>query len=473
MSDQLNAMNYDRALRALETGYPDAGGIKSHHRYQQKQAVVLVTDYDFLLQALFAQQNREAVEHLEKHSADRNRQPPVTILTNLKNIWERLLPHRKLRLLELSIEVVPVGSSTDSNYPGSEMSDGERVIFYLIGHCLMAPPNSIIIIDEPELHIHKAILGKLWDLIEAARKDCSFVYITHDLDFLVSRPSASKFIVHSYSPTKNWALEPVPSGIELPDRVISELIGSRQPVLFVEGSRESIDATIYRSVYTEFLVHPIGSCDAVIHAAATFSRNAQLHRVGNVSGCVDGDAREQEEIASLLSRRIYVLPVAEIENALLLPDVFQHLAKALHFNDPEVSAHQNDLTDVIMEQAIADLEPASVRYAVRRLDAKLKKLAPSAKTTADLAARFSESIATVNIEDMANLYKSKLQASISARDLKGVLSIYDNKGLLSIAAQKLGVKSRGDLVEFAGRLLAGNAGAPLLLALRTALPQIA
>ena len=472
MPDQLSSMSYDRALRALETGYPDVGGLKSAHRYQQKPEVVLLSDYDYLLQALFAQQNREAVEHLEKHTSNRNQEPPVTVLSKLKNIWERLLPHRKLRLLEMSIEVMLVGAPADSNYPGSQMSDGERVIFYLIGHCLITPADSVIIIDEPELHIHKAILGKLWDFIEAARKDCSFVYITHDLDFLVSRPTAAKFVVRSYSPTSNWELEPVPSGIEIPDRVISELIGSRQPVLFVEGNRESIDATIYRSIYADFLVQPIGSCDAVIHAAATFSRNTQLHRVGNVSGCVDGDAREQEEITSLRSRHIYVLPVAELENALLLPSVFQHLAGALHFNDSEIDAHQNGLTDIIMEQALSDLEAASVRYAVRRLDAELKKLASSARTITDLATRFSASIAGINIEGMANSYKSKLEIFIGARNLQGVLSIYDNKGLLSIAAQQLGVKGRGDLVEFAGRLLAGDAGVPLLLALKEALPQI-
>lgn len=472
LSDQLSSMSFDRALRALETGHPDEGGIKSAHRYQQKPEVILLSDYDYLLQALFAQQNRDAVEHLERHTSNRNQEPPVTVLSKLKSIWERLLPHRKLRLLEMSIEVIPVNSPEDSNYPGSQMSDGERVIFYLIGHCLIAPSSAVIIIDEPELHIHKAILGKLWDLIEAARKDCSFVYITHDLDFLVSRPTAAKFVVRSYSPTKNWEIEAVPSDIELPDRLISELVGSRQPVLFVEGQRESIDATIYRSIYADFLVQPVGSCDAVIHAVATFSRNTQLHRVGNVSGCVDADAREQEEIESLQSRHIFVLPVAEIENALLLPNIFKHIAKALHFSEAEVISHQENLKNTILQQAQNELEAAAVRYAVRRLDAQLKKLAPSAKTTAELAARFSTSIANVDIEGMANSYKTKLSAYVEGKSLEGILSIYDNKGLLSIAAQQLGVKGRGDLVEFAGRLLAGDAGAPLLVALKEALPNI-
>lgn len=45
----------------------------------------------------------------------------------------------------------------DKIYNSSEMSDGERVIFYLIGQCLAVPENGIIVIDEPELHLHKSV----------------------------------------------------------------------------------------------------------------------------------------------------------------------------------------------------------------------------------------------------------------------------------------------------------------------------
>ena len=38
------------------------------------------------------------------------------------------------------------------------MSDGERAIFYFIGEVLCAKENSLIIIDEPENHLHKSIL---------------------------------------------------------------------------------------------------------------------------------------------------------------------------------------------------------------------------------------------------------------------------------------------------------------------------
>lgn len=43
-------------------------------------------------------------------------------------------------------------------YNASKMSDGERVIFYLAGSILAVPNNSIIIIDELEMHTHPSLI---------------------------------------------------------------------------------------------------------------------------------------------------------------------------------------------------------------------------------------------------------------------------------------------------------------------------
>lgn len=51
------------------------------------------------------------------------------------------------------------------------MSDGERVGLYLIAQCLCIPENKTIIIDEPEIHLHRSIMDRLWTAIEAERED--------------------------------------------------------------------------------------------------------------------------------------------------------------------------------------------------------------------------------------------------------------------------------------------------------------
>ena len=62
-------------------------------------------------------------------------EPPRTKLDLLKDVWEAVLPHRELVIGGLQIET-RVLDDNESIYKSSEMSDGERVMFYLIGQCL-------------------------------------------------------------------------------------------------------------------------------------------------------------------------------------------------------------------------------------------------------------------------------------------------------------------------------------------------
>ena len=66
----------------------------------------------------------------------------------------------------------------DELYKAGAMSDGERVCLYLIAQCLITPDNYIIVIDEPEIHLHTSIMKRLWDDIERCSPNKTFVYIT-------------------------------------------------------------------------------------------------------------------------------------------------------------------------------------------------------------------------------------------------------------------------------------------------------
>ena len=335
LSDTLNIISLERADNFLRYGTPD--GQEAHKlgsRWGGKPATHFLSDFDALLQALFAAHNRVASKHLQDRKATPDIPVPTTKLEQLKKIWDGLLPHRELEVQEASIKVLPALANDAGGYPGSEMSDGERAVFYFLGQCLVAPANGIIIIDEPEVHVHRAILGPLWDATEKARPDCGFIYITHDLDFAVTHPTSAKYFIRAYNhESVQWDIGELPQDTGLPEHVVAELVGSRKPILFVEGERSSLDLTIYRSQYASFTIVPVGSCEAVIHSVASYERSAALHWLG-VRGLVDGDDRNMEEVSYLKERGIYVLPVAEVENLLLLPNVFLELATALLCADP-------------------------------------------------------------------------------------------------------------------------------------------
>jgi len=76
----------------------------------------------------------------------------------LSRIWCDLLPHRKLSFEDEKITVSGGGTLA---YPANEMSDGERVILYLLAQCLLVRDGMTVIIDEPELHVHRSLLSPL------------------------------------------------------------------------------------------------------------------------------------------------------------------------------------------------------------------------------------------------------------------------------------------------------------------------
>ncbi len=73
---------------------------------------------------------------------------------------------------------------------------------------------------------------------------------------------------------------------------------------------------------------PVGSCEQVIHLVGSFAAMPALHHVG-CAGIVDADARSTEEVSYLESKGIYCLPVSEVENLILLPEVFLAIAMSM------------------------------------------------------------------------------------------------------------------------------------------------
>ena len=77
------------------------------------------------------------------------------------------------------------------------LSSGEKAVLYYIAGVLFAMPNAVILVEDPEFYLHHSIMKSLWDSIENLRKDCTFVYLTHDLDFAASRVESTCIWVRS------------------------------------------------------------------------------------------------------------------------------------------------------------------------------------------------------------------------------------------------------------------------------------
>lgn len=432
LNPSVTIIREEKARNKLRTGNIEGNSadIRKGHRYHNKAATCLLNDFEQLMQTLYAEQantKNAAYDQAKLNNGyfDFNKEP---LLETLKTIWEKLLPHRKLIITADNIKVSPLNAQ---EYCASEMSDGERSIFYLIGHVLCADKNSVIIIDEPELHLHESIILALWDELESKRSDCSFIYISHDLDFIASRVG-QKFVILAYHGESQWTFQYIPENTGFSEETVTSILGSRKPILFVEGTNNSLDAAIYRACFPDCKVITKGSCQEVIHAVATFRNNQELTRL-TCAGIVDTDARSSEDIAMLEKLGIGVLPVSEIENIFLLPEVARAIGQHESLVDPELTKKINEMNKAIIAHVRDNLEQTLVNYCRRQIDRILKRIDLSAGgSVSEIERLYKESTSTLKIESLAKSRRECIERHIEENNISGLLSVYDNKGMLSV-----------------------------------------
>ena len=353
------------------------------------------------------------------------------------------------------------------------MSDGERAILYMIGQALLAAESSLLVVDEPELHVHRSIMAKLWDELEAARQDCAFAFITHDLEFAASRP-AKKYVILEYNPAPHWKIEPVPDETGFDEEIATLILGSRRPILFVEGTACSLDSTIFRCCFPDMTVIPRVSCEEVIHAVVTLRQNRVLTRV-TCACIVDADDYQPDDIAILGQYGVSVLPVSEIENLVLPPAVSRAIAESEGYGDQELEDRLTGLKDAVFQSlnSAAAVEAVVVRYCRRRIDRLLKKIDLSdASTIQSITGTYVQKTGAINIVSIANSAKGRIEKALRDQDLLLLLANYDNKGLLALAATHLKRQRLIDFESWLTRVLRNDKAPAVAVAIRDALPIV-
>lgn len=466
----------DSALHGLRYGYtskilnsaPQYLALRLNNRWEQKAATKLLNDYDFLIQALFAEQSNTALGTHKNFRAQNGIPAKQTKFEWLEEIWDRLLPHRKLNISGDNITVKTTDSTSD--YSAADMSDGERSVFYLIGQTLMAVQGSLLIFDEPELHIHRSIVAALWDELEAARPDCGMVIISHDLEFIASR-KGQKFILRAYHPNTGWEIDDIPEDAGFSEEIATLILGSRKPILFVEGGNCSLDKAVFRACYPDWTVIPRGSCEEVLHAVVTMRANEMLTRVHCV-GLIDADGYSEEEIQIFQTKGVEILPVSEIENLFLLPEVVEAIAKSDGYSQGDVRQKVTQVHNELFSHAAKSKNKDAVilRYCRRRIDRALKKIDLSdASNVSDLSRVYEEKTRLLNISTLAQDVDNAIQKAISEKNVAELLRWYDNKGILTLVAQVKGI-TKDKFEQWVVRVMRSNTDSVVANAVKSKLP---
>ena len=385
--------------------------IRSVYDYQHKDKLGHTDDIktdtqdDFTNLILAIKKDEEIIT---KHYYETNIKEESKLL-KIQRVWKRFINDKTIIFDSYQVKIK---TSSSSPYSINSLSDGEKAIIYYSAHIFFAEENAYIIIDEPENHMHTALCDKLWNVLEQERPDCTFVYLTHNLDFAVSRNNKTILWNKSFTPPKTWDFEELPQDNDIPERLMTEIVGTRKNLLFCEGeSKSSLDFRLYNILFDNFTVVPMRTRDDVIKSVLAYNANPMFHY--KAIGIVDRD--NYRDLSTLQNSGIYVLDTNEVEN-ILCDEEF--ISKAItHFYTPNnytVDTFKRDFFKIFNE----NIDSLSLQYATDFINDKIHSSFVSNRTDLETIKTEFSNICGINIDETYSTRKAYLQ------------SLYDNQNYI-------------------------------------------
>ena len=373
----------------------------------------------------------------------------LSLWQKLEKIWKKIKPEIKFDI-DTKNTVVKV-EKNGSKYSINGLSDGERCILFYIGNVLLAPENSYIIVDEPETFLNAAVYNELWDLLISERPDCQFIFASHNMDFVQSRTNATYIWCKNFEAPYDLDYQVLEESQEIPLPLLTEVSGAKKPILFCEGTKNSLDYQIYSKLFSEFcFVKPVQGHKQVIQYTKAYNKLEKTY--GNKAyGIIDYDWMDEARIESYKKKNIFVLPFNEIE--MLLVD--EEIVNSVLSDDEEDKKQKiNKLRDTVIGLCTTNKDKI-IRIALKKkLDEFMEgHLIETREPTEDEARTFLENLSkefdvTSKLGNITKIVEFSIASSdfskilkicnlkneiIASKEIKELVSNFKEKALSSIA----------------------------------------
>ena len=284
-----------------------------------------------------------------------------------------------LRLSNIPVEIsvrqneqVLASKSGGTPFSIAELSDGERNALLIAANVLTVPAGTLLLIDEPERHLHRSIISPLLTLLFSKRSNCAFVVSTHDVMLPLDNPTARTLLVRSctYSGTSvsSWDADLVPSEANIDESLKKDILGSRRKLIFVEGTEQSLDKPLYSLVFPNVSIVAKSSCRDVEHSVTGIRGATDLHWL-HAFGIIDNDRRAPDDVARLKTKGIHAVAVYSVESLYYHPEIQQRVATrhaAITGDDP------NTRIQAAKAAALTAIRPHVQRMSERAVEKTLR-----------------------------------------------------------------------------------------------------
>jgi len=365
-----------------------------------------------------------------------------------------------LRASNLSIEIsvdkneqVLVSKSGGTQYSIAELSDGERNALLIAIDVLTVEAGTLVIIDEPERHLHRSIISPLLTRLFSLRPDCAFIVATHDVMLPLDNPDSSSLLVRNctYSGTTvtAWDADLLSSATQIDDDIKKDILGARRKILFIEGVETSLDKPLYSIIFPNVTIIPKGGCRDVDHAVSGIREADELHWV-HAFGIVDSDGRTSEDLDKLKAKGIYALPVYSVESIYYHPKILSWIAER---QEAFTGENPTGILDSAIKSGLESIHNEKTRLSLRMAEKRIHEQFYAQVPKKTDIAKCEPICIKIDVKTIVAEESERYQRAFDAGDLAALMARYplrETKALAAIA-QKFGLNAQK--YEFAVRKL--------------------
>lgn len=284
-------------------------------------------------------------------------------LVKYKEIFTQLLPGKELQdITPESPREFQYKDATGSVLAFNSLSSGEQEIVKVIFDVARKDiKHSVIIVDEPELHLHPTLTFKLIETLKTIGDHTNqFIFLTHSADLISTYYSTGDvYFIDAEQTGANQAHKL--SELNHSHKALVQLIGENlglfavgKKLIFVEGENASIDRLTYHAIAQKYLpeakIIPVGSVQNLVTLNA-FEEQIRSSIFGiNLYMIRDRDGLSDTQIVGIEQNgKIKCLKKRHIENYFLDSEVLFKVAEKLYITatNPEIT---QDFIDTELEK---------------------------------------------------------------------------------------------------------------------------
>lgn len=309
---------------------------------------------------------------------------------------------------------------------------------------LTVKEGTLVLIDEPERHLHRSIISPLLTLLFAKRPDCAFIISTHDVMLPLDNPGARTLLIrgctYADSSVTAWDVDVVPLETEIDDHLKKDILGARRKILFIEGTEQSLDKPLYSLVFPNVSVIAKSSCRDVEHAVSGIRDAGDLHWL-RAFGIIDNDGRTQADIDRLRAKGIYAISVFSVESIYYHPDVQRRVAERhAAVTGEDAFTRLANAKDAAVAAITPHIQRLSERAVERALREEMFRHLPRRK---EIAAASPINV-SINVATFVTTERNRLQDVLATGNLLAIIAQYPVRETPALAeiASRLGFQNR-------------------------------